>query len=126
MPETIEATQPKGMEWIIDGIGHAKYAFVLVKLNRIVPNSSLATIGIPDATPEMIRKYALDDESYGSRSQFETEVRWANPTRTVGFSPLQNRSLSTSAATMRTSCMRLTSSGLFLRVQTAFMAYSRA
>lgn len=62
MPEAIEATQPKGMEWIIDGVGHAKYAFVLVKLNRIVPNSSLATIGIPDATPEMIRAYALDDE----------------------------------------------------------------
>jgi hypothetical protein len=62
MPEAIEATQPKGMEWIIDGVGHAKYAFVLVKLNRIVPNLSLAMIGIPDATPEMIRAYALDDE----------------------------------------------------------------
>lgn len=62
MPDAIEATQPKGMEWIIDGVGQAKYAFVLVKLNRIVPNSSLATIGIPDATPEMIRAYALDDE----------------------------------------------------------------
>lgn len=62
MPQSIEATQPKGMEWIIDGAGHAKYAFALVKLNRIVPNVNLATIGIPDATPEMIRAYALDDE----------------------------------------------------------------
>lgn len=62
MPESIEATQPKGMEWIIDGAGHGKYVFVLVKLNRIVPNASLAMIGIPDATPEMIRAYALDDE----------------------------------------------------------------
>jgi hypothetical protein len=62
MPDAIVAPQPKGMEWIIDGAGHSKYAFALVKLNRIVPNSSLATIGIPDATPEMIRAYALDDE----------------------------------------------------------------
>jgi len=31
-----------------------------------------------------------EDGGYGSRSQFETEVRWANPTRTAGFSPLQN------------------------------------
>jgi sulfane dehydrogenase subunit SoxC len=29
------------------------------------------------------------DGGYGSRSQFETEVRWANPTRTASFSPLQ-------------------------------------
>lgn len=62
MPAAIESTQPKGMEWIIDGVGRAKYAFVLVKFNRIVPNTRLATIGIPDATPEIIRAYALDDE----------------------------------------------------------------
>jgi sulfane dehydrogenase subunit SoxC len=30
------------------------------------------------------------DGGYGSRSQFETDVRWTNPTRTAGFSPLQN------------------------------------
>jgi sulfane dehydrogenase subunit SoxC len=31
-----------------------------------------------------------EDGGYGSRSQFENEVRWVNPTRTAGFSPLQN------------------------------------
>lgn len=62
MPDAVLKTQPKGMEWIIEGAGRAKYAFVLVKLNRIVPNSNLVTIGIPDATPEIIRAYALDDE----------------------------------------------------------------
>jgi sulfane dehydrogenase subunit SoxC len=30
------------------------------------------------------------DGGYGTRSQFETAVRWANPTKTAGFSPLQN------------------------------------
>jgi len=29
------------------------------------------------------------DEGYGSRSQFETDVRWVNPTRTASFTPLQ-------------------------------------
>ncbi|MEA2952486.1 MAG: hypothetical protein QOJ96_2006 [Alphaproteobacteria bacterium] len=62
MPEKVLQTQPLGMEWIIEGAGRAKYAFVLVKLNRIVPNADLVTIGIPDATPEIIRAYALDDE----------------------------------------------------------------
>jgi hypothetical protein len=62
MPEAILRTQPSGMEWIIEGAGRAKYAFVLVKLNRVVPRTNLVTIGIPDATPEIIRAYALDDE----------------------------------------------------------------
>jgi hypothetical protein len=62
MPEFIRATQPEGMEWVIEGAGRAKYAFVLVKLNRIVPRDDLVTIGIPDATPEIIRAYAQDDE----------------------------------------------------------------
>jgi hypothetical protein len=62
MPEAILQTQPKGMEWIIEGAGRAKYAFVLVKLNRIVPRADLLTIGIPDSTPEIIRAYAQDDE----------------------------------------------------------------
>ena len=62
MPEAILGTQPRGMEWIIEGAGRAKYAFVLVKLNRVVPRGDLLTIGIPDSTPEIIRAYALDDE----------------------------------------------------------------
>ena len=62
MPEKVLQTQPAGMEWIIEGAGRAKYAFVLVKLNRIVPRGDLLTIGIPDATPEIIRAYKLDDE----------------------------------------------------------------
>ena len=61
-PASILSTQPTGMEWIIEGAGRAKYRFVLVPLNRIVPREDLITIGIPDGTPEMIRAYALDDE----------------------------------------------------------------
>lgn len=62
MPESILATQPDAMEWIIEGAGRAKYRFSLVQLNRILPRSDLQTIAIPNATPEIIRVYALDDE----------------------------------------------------------------
>ena len=62
MPESISATQPNSMKWIIEGAGRAKYRFILVPLNRIVPRSDLKTIAIPNGTPEIIRVYALDDE----------------------------------------------------------------
>lgn len=62
LPQTILDTQPDGREWIIDGVGRGKYAFRLVTLTRIKPSEALATIAIPDATPEVIRAYALDDE----------------------------------------------------------------
>lgn len=62
LPEIILSTQPAGMEWIIEGAGRSKYRFKLVRYNRILPRQDLVTIGIPDATPEIIRAYALDDE----------------------------------------------------------------
>lgn len=62
MPETILATQPDGMEWIIEGKGRALYAFKLASINRIVPNPNLVTVKIPDATPEIISAYSLTDE----------------------------------------------------------------
>lgn len=62
LPVRVLATQPEGLEWIIDGTARAAYSFKLVKLTRIKPSETLATISIPDATPELIRAYALDDE----------------------------------------------------------------
>lgn len=62
LPENILQTQPMGLEWIIEGAGRARYRFRLVKITRILPSESLITIAIPDATPELIRAYALDDE----------------------------------------------------------------
>lgn len=62
LPDAIIATQPEGLEWIIEGAGKARYRFKLAKITRIVPGESLVSIGIPDATPELIRAYALDDE----------------------------------------------------------------
>jgi len=62
LPPDILATQPVGKEWIILGAGRAIYRFKLVKETRIVPRSDLVCTSIPDATPEIIRAYALDDE----------------------------------------------------------------
>ena len=62
LPERVTATQPDEMEWVIELAGRARYRFSLVKINRILPRKDLAIIDIPDATPELIRAYALDDE----------------------------------------------------------------
>jgi hypothetical protein len=62
LPDSILATQPNGMEWIIEGTGRASYAFKLVPINRIIPNPALIAIKIPDATPEIISANALSDE----------------------------------------------------------------
>ncbi|MEQ1844006.1 MAG: endonuclease [Nitrospira sp.] len=62
MPEKVLSTQPKGMEWIIEGAGRAKYTFKLVPISRIIPNAQLVKIKIPDSTPEIISAYALSDE----------------------------------------------------------------
>ncbi|MGQ3674228.1 endonuclease [Xanthobacter sp. TB0139] len=62
LPDDILATQPVGMEWIIEGAGRSAYRFRLVKINRVVPRPDLVRIAIPDATPELIRAYTLDDE----------------------------------------------------------------
>jgi len=62
LPQDVIGTQPAGYEWVIEGAGDAKYIFKLVPFNRILPNPNLLSIKIPDATPEIIGKYALGDE----------------------------------------------------------------
>ena len=62
LPLTISKTATKGCEWIIEGAGRARYRFKQVRLNRIVPREELLTIKVPDATPEIITAYALNDE----------------------------------------------------------------
>jgi hypothetical protein len=62
LPRRIIEIQPDGMEWIVEGAGRARYRFCLVPVNRIVPNPLLLPIKVPDATPEIIEAYALNDE----------------------------------------------------------------
>jgi len=62
MPESVIETQPPGMEWIIEGAGKSLYRFRLVRVNRILPNETLVTTKIPDATPEIVATHSLSDE----------------------------------------------------------------
>lgn len=62
LPERITKEAVKGETWIIRGVGRAKYKFVSVVLTPVVPNEQLAITKIPDATPQIILRYALSDE----------------------------------------------------------------
>ena len=62
LPQAVLETAPAGSEWAIRGAGQAAYVFRLVTVNRVVPSSSLMTIKIPDATPEIVAAHAMSDE----------------------------------------------------------------
>ncbi len=62
LPERIKAKAPKGKEWVISPAGRAEYAFVAKTTTSIAPSLLLAETKIPDATPGIIAKYALNDE----------------------------------------------------------------
>ena len=62
LPDAVLATQPKGLYWLILGAGDARYRFKLSRLCHIEPTPGLLVRKIPDATPEIIAQYALNDE----------------------------------------------------------------
>jgi len=63
-PERILATAEgaKDKEWVIELAGRSKYRFRLSTINRLIPTQNAYQIKIPDATPEIIIKYAKSDE----------------------------------------------------------------
>ncbi len=62
LPESINRLLEKGEEWIIRSVGRGQYRFAKSLIHRISPNPRLAKIKVLDATPEIIRRYALNDE----------------------------------------------------------------
>jgi hypothetical protein len=62
LPAEIQAAAPAGKEWIIRLAGRGKYRLDLVTGSRIEPDRSKVQIKIPDATPEIISRYARTDE----------------------------------------------------------------
>jgi len=62
LPAEISATAPTGREWRIEPAGMARYRFRLGRLNKVVPDPATKAIKIPDATPQIVRARALDDE----------------------------------------------------------------
>jgi hypothetical protein len=62
LPKSITALAGENEVWIIRPRGRSRYGFALVKKTPIIPNEHLAVTKIPDATPGIISKYALNDE----------------------------------------------------------------
>jgi len=62
LPHSITEKAQEGYEWVLSPQGKAKYKFALSKEAKMFPNSNLAKIKIPDATPGIVARYALSDE----------------------------------------------------------------
>ena len=62
LPKEILDTQLSEKEWVILGRGISQYEFRLVSKSNIVPNPDLLATKIPEATPEIIKRYAFSDE----------------------------------------------------------------
>lgn len=58
LPDSIVKTAPKNAEWIIVGSGVGKYEFRIAAPAKIAPSKDRQKIKIPDATPEIVKKYA--------------------------------------------------------------------
>lgn len=58
LPDEITKTAPKDCEWIINGTGFGLYEFRLASPAKISPTTNRQRIKIPDATPEIVKKYA--------------------------------------------------------------------
>lgn len=58
LPLAITRNAPKDSEWIILGVGIGRYEFRLAQPSKVSPSSNRAKIKIPDATPEIVKKYA--------------------------------------------------------------------
>ncbi|MFM8330559.1 MAG: hypothetical protein ACKN9T_02620 [Candidatus Methylumidiphilus sp.] len=58
LPSAIAGTAPKHAEWIILGTKVGAYEFRLAKPAKITPTENRQRIKIPDATPDIVKKYA--------------------------------------------------------------------
>ena len=62
LPPSIMKTAPQGKAWVIKLAGKGNYRFALEEQWAISPSSGLLRIKVPNATPGIIARYALDDE----------------------------------------------------------------
>jgi hypothetical protein len=62
LPASIVEKTPQGHEWVIRPAGRARYRLALVPQSVIAPSATLVETKIPEATPGVISRYALNDE----------------------------------------------------------------
>jgi hypothetical protein len=58
LPSDIASTAQTGYEWIITGVGVGCYEFRLASPAKLSAGSNRLRVKIPDATPEIVKKYA--------------------------------------------------------------------
>ncbi len=62
LPESVKRKAPGDKVWVITSRGRSKYAFEAKPMARIRPDDMLVVTKVPDATPGIVARYALDDE----------------------------------------------------------------
>lgn len=62
LPPEIQALAPEDKAWIIRPAGRSRYPFVAVENRPLTASPLMAETKIPDATPGLIARYALNDE----------------------------------------------------------------
>ena len=62
LPSTITSLAGEQEIWVIRPTGRGKYSFALVRSTPILPNEHMTVTKVPDATPGIVAKYALNDE----------------------------------------------------------------
>ena len=84
------ATSRRALLSIAGGVAATSAAAVLPRPAKAkAPPGAVEYPVQADSTKELGRMMGVDG-GYGSRSQFETEARWANPTKTASFTPMQS------------------------------------
>ena len=76
LPKGICETLSNDKEWIIVGTGIASYEFRIASPSKLQPSSNLRKIKIPDATPEILKKYATgtDEQALLSKIRYNRLV----------------------------------------------------
>lgn len=62
LPESIQQKAPKGKSWVIRLAGRSRYCFAAAVSTSVVPRSDMSATKVPDATPGLVVRYALNDE----------------------------------------------------------------
>jgi hypothetical protein len=62
LPLEIRQLAPSGKSWLLLPNGRSKYRFVLASRAFLDPAPRIAPIDIPDSTPQLVAKHALNDE----------------------------------------------------------------
>jgi hypothetical protein len=76
LPAKVKEACPDGKEWIIVGTGVANYEFRIASPAKLQPSTNLKKIKIPDATPEILKKYAAgtDEQALLARIRYNRLV----------------------------------------------------